>query len=346
VDEQAMWEAVTVHDAAAEGRFVYAVSSTGVYCRPTCPSRRPRRDRVAFFATPQAAAAAGYRACRRCRPDDDGVSGIDRRTSAAAAYLAAHVDERVTLAELAAHVDASPSHLQRTFARAYGESPRRYQERLRVEALKARLRDGAGVSEAGYEAGFGSARGVYAGAAQHLAMTPARYRSGGSGLTIRYALVRSPIAALAVGMTDRGVCAVLLADDEEAALAELEAEFPNARLLEAEPSSAEVVRAVVAHVAGVSAGPVPLDLVGTAFQRRVWAELQKVARGETSTYGEIAERIGRPTATRAVASACAGNHVGVLVPCHRIVRSDGGLGGYKWGVERKRRLLDREADAG
>jgi AraC family transcriptional regulator of adaptative response/methylated-DNA-[protein]-cysteine methyltransferase len=260
----------------------------------------------------------------------------------AASYLASHVGERVTLAGLAAHAGASPGHLQRTFTAVYGESPKRYHERLRVEAMKRRLKHGAGVSEAGYEAGFGSGRGVQEGAARQLGMSPRAYRSGGAGLTIRFAIAPSPLGSVAVGVTDRGVCAVLLADDEAAALAELRAEFPRAVLEPARPEDAEWIRAAVAHVAGETMPPPPIDQLGTAFQRRVWAELQNVRSGTTATYGDIAARIGAPTAQRAVASACGGNHVGVIVPCHRIVRADGGLGGYKWGLERKRALLERE----
>lgn len=265
-----------------------------------------------------------------------------RAVAEAAAYIRAHAEERITLDSLSAAVGLSPSHLQREFARAHGRSPKRYQTALRAEALKRGLRDGAGVSEAGYGAGFGSSRGVYEGAAREIGMSPAQYRNGGSGLEIRYTIVPSVLGSVLVGRTGKGVCAVLL-DEERRLPGDLAAEFPGASLVRDDAALREWAAAVVEAVAGHAlAAPVPLDLRGTDFQRRVWAELQRVPLGSTASYAEIAARIGRPTATRAVAGACAANHAAVLVPCHRVVRTDGGLGGYKWGVERKRVLLDSE----
>ena len=259
-----------------------------------------------------------------------------------AAYIEAHVDEPITLAELSARVGLSASHLQREFSRAYGRSPKRYQTVLRAEALKRGLRGGASVSEAGYGAGFGSTRGVYEGAAREMGMSPAQYRKGGSGIEIRYTVVRSVLGGVLVGRTDRGVCAVLL-DDPSRLQDDLAAEFPGARLMRDDEGLREWASIVVDAVAGHAlTAPVPLDLKGTDFQRRVWAELQRVPLGETASYAEIAARIGKPTATRAVAGACASNHAAVVVPCHRVVRTDGGLGGYKWGVERKKALLESE----
>lgn len=265
-----------------------------------------------------------------------------RAVAEAAAYIRAHAEERITLDSLSAAVGLSPSHLQREFARAHGRSPKRYQTALRAEALKRGLRDGAGVSEAGYGAGFGSSRGVYEGAAREIGMSPAQYRNGGSGLEIRYTIVPSVLGSVLVGRTGKGVCAVLL-DEERRLPGDLAAEFPGASLVRDDAALREWAAAVVEAVAGHAlAAPVPLDLRGTDFQRRVWAELQRVPLGSTASYAEIAARIGRPTATRAVAGACAANHAAVLVPCHRVVRTDGGLGGYKWGVARKRVLLDSE----
>jgi len=263
----------------------------------------------------------------------------------AAAFIEANADEPITLASLASRVGLSASHLQREFSRAYGRSPKRYQTALRAEALKRGLRDGATVSEAGYGAGFGSTRGVYEGAAREIGMSPAQYRGGGSGLEIRYTIVASVLGGVLVGRTERGVCAVLL-DEPDRLLADLAAEFPGAALTRDDEGLREWASVVVDAVSGhTSNAPVPLDLRGTDFQRRVWAELQRVPLGETASYAEIAARIGRPTATRAVARACATNHAAVVVPCHRVVRTDGGLGGYKWGIERKSALLESERGA-
>lgn len=260
-----------------------------------------------------------------------------------AAYIEAHAEEQITLESLATRVALSPSHLQREFTRAYGRSPKRHQTAVRAEMLKRGLREGASVSEAGYGAGFGSSRGVYEGAARELGMSPGQYRNGGAGLTIRYTIVDSVLGGVLVARTERGVCAVLLGEPGQLS-ADLATEFPGALLERADDAlrqwAATVVEAVAGHWA---AGAVPLDLIGTDFQRRVWAELQRIPAGETATYAQVAERIGRPTATRAVAGACASNHAAIVVPCHRVVRTDGGMGGYRWGVGRKKALLDSEA---
>jgi AraC family transcriptional regulator of adaptative response/methylated-DNA-[protein]-cysteine methyltransferase len=270
------------------------------------------------------------------------VTDGQRAVSDAAAYIEAHADESITLASLAAAVGLSPSHLQREFTAAFGRSPKRYQTAIRAEALKRVLREGATVSEAGYEAGFGSSRGVYTGAVREIGMSPAQYRKGGAGLEIRYTVVDSVLGSVLVGRTSKGVCAVLL-DDPARLPADLAAEFPGALLVRDDEALREWAGAIVEAVAGHAlTAEVPLDLRGTDFQRRVWAELQRVPIGQTASYAQIAARIGRPSATRAVAGACAGNHVAVVVPCHRVVRTDGGLGGYKWGIERKRALLDAE----
>jgi AraC family transcriptional regulator of adaptative response/methylated-DNA-[protein]-cysteine methyltransferase len=341
VTDEERWAAVEARDGAADGRFVYGVTSTGVYCRPSCPSRRPRRENVRFFAAPAHAEAAGFRACLRCRPDAAGGSGTGRRVHEAAAYLREHADERVTLAELAALAGMSAAHFQRTFTTAFGCSPKRYQTLLRVEALKGRLKAGSPVSEAGYAAGFGSARALSEGARKGLGMSASQYRRGGSGLEIRFTTVDGPLGAVLVGRTGVGVCAVLL-DDEVALLDDLTREFPGATLVRDDEALKEWAALAVGAVAGRPAPGLPLDLRGTDFQRQVWAALQRVLAGTTVSYGDLAAAIGRPTAVRAVASACGDNHVAVVVPCHRVVRSDGGIGGYKWGVERKRALLDAE----
>jgi AraC family transcriptional regulator, regulatory protein of adaptative response / methylated-DNA-[protein]-cysteine methyltransferase len=270
------------------------------------------------------------------------VTDGQRAVTEAAEYIQAHAGESIPLASLAARVGLSPSHLQREFTAAYGRSPKRYQTALRAEELKRTLREGASVSEAGCRAGFGSSRGVYEGAAREIGMSPAQYRSGANGLEIRYAVVDSVLGGVLVGRTERGVCAVLL-DEPERLVADLAQEFPGAILTRDDEALRECASVVVQAVAGHAlTGNVPLDLAGTDFQRRVWAELQRVPLGQTASYAEIAARIGRPAAVRAVARACAGNHVAVVVPCHRVVRADGGLGGYKWGIERKRALLENE----
>lgn len=266
----------------------------------------------------------------------------ERRMRAMAAHIAEHAGERLTLDALAREAGMSPAHLQRTFTRVIGMSPKRYQTAVRVEAMKDRLRDGAPVSEALYDAGFGSSRGAYEAAGQRLGMPPGAYARHGAGMVVRYTVAASPLGAVVVGETERGVCAVLLADDAEAALAALRGEFAEATLVRDDAGVAPEAEAVVAYIAGAPMPEVPLDLVGTGFQREVWAALARVPAGTTVTYSELAASIGRPSARRAVAGACGSNHVSVIVPCHRVVRSDGGLGGYKWGVDRKRALLERE----
>jgi AraC family transcriptional regulator, regulatory protein of adaptative response / methylated-DNA-[protein]-cysteine methyltransferase len=270
----------------------------------------------------------------------------DARIRDIAAHIAAHADEPLTLGSLAARAGLSPSYLQRSFTRAYGMSPKRYQTALRVESMKAKLRDGAPVSDAVYAAGFGSSRGAYEAARQRLGMPPGTYAKRGAGLEVRYTVAPSPIGLVLVGETDLGVCAVLLGDDGGSLVAGLEAEFGAATLVRDDAAVRGEAEAVVAYIAGRSAMPhLPLDLHGTEFQRQVWTALTAIPAGTTVTYSELARAIGRPTAQRAVASACGDNHVSVLVPCHRVVRKDGGLGGYKWGVDRKRRLLEREGAA-
>lgn len=336
------WEAVQGRDASADGSFVYAVTSTGVFCRPSCPARRPRRDRVRFFAAPGEAVAGGFRACKRCRPEASAPTEASRAVGDAAAYLETHAAQSVTLAALATQVGLSPGHLQREFTRAYGLSPKRYQVRLRTEALKRGLRKGAKVADAGYIAGFGSSRALYESAGRGMGMTPADYRRGAEGLVIRYTIVPSSLGAVLVGRTEKGVCAVLL-DDADTLRADLAREFPNAVLERDDAALGEWAGAVVDAVAGRPfSAAVPLDLRGTDFQRRVWAALQRVPAGTTVSYSDVAAAIGSPAAVRAVAGACAGNHVAVVVPCHRVVRSDGGIGGYKWGLEIKRALLEKE----
>jgi AraC family transcriptional regulator, regulatory protein of adaptative response / methylated-DNA-[protein]-cysteine methyltransferase len=351
-DETALWDAVVGRDKAMDGRFVYAVRSTGIFCRPSCPSRRPRRDRVRFFATPDQAMAAGFRACRRCRPTTDAPSPAEQAIARARSYLDQHPGEPVSLARLAKASGLSPWHLQRTFRRQVGLTPRQYAEARRTERLRNGLRSEPSVSRATFEAGFGSSSRVYERARVLLGMTPGAYRRGGSGMDIRYAVVPSPFGRLLVAVTDRGVCAVTLGDSDAGLARGLERQFPRARITRVDAGADEWLGDLVGRVVtrlgdpeGRNGRRIPLDIQGTAFQWQVWRALLEIPPGETRSYGEVARAIGRPRSVRAVAGACAANRVAVLVPCHRVVREDGSLGGYRWGLPRKRELLAREARA-
>ena len=346
-DPETAWAAVLRRDARFDGSFVYAVASTGVYCRPTCPSRRPRRDRVAFLPGPAAAEAAGYRECKRCRPRRSGPGDAALSVKRAVAYIDAHLDEAVTLETLGEAVGLSPAHLQRVFKRATGMSPKAYLRARRVERFKDRLRKGDDVTTATYEAGYGSGSRVYEQSDAVLGMTPATYGKGGLGMNIGYTIVGSPLGRLLVAATERGVCAVALGDDDEVLEAELHREYPRAQVQRMAGWLRAWVESVLAIVKGAPASSsIPLDLQATSFQWTVWRALQAIPAGRTLSYGEIAAGLGRPSAARAVARACASNRLAVLVPCHRAVRGDGDPGGYRWGAARKRRLLDREKDSG
>ena len=342
-DADAAWRAVEARDPASDGRFVVAVVTTGIYCRPTCPARRPLRRNVRFFADADAAEAEGFRACKRCRPREEAPDPARRLAEEAREYLEAHLDETVTLAELGEEVGASPYHLQRTFKRVFGQSPQAYVNARRLERVRRTLREEKDVTTAVYEAGFGSASRLYAQSDERLGMTPGSWRRGGQGIEVRFATAPSPAGRVLVAATERGVCSVMLGDDERELEAELRRELPEADLDRGGPEMRSWVDEVVRRAAGDAPGrELPLDAPGTDFQRRVWAALTEIPRGETRTYGEVAARLGRPTAARAVARACATNPVAVVVPCHRVVPAAGGVGGYRWGTERKRRLLAGE----
>jgi len=345
-----MWRAVAGRDAAFDGAFVYAVASTGVFCRPSCPSRRPRRDRVRFYPTPAAAQAAGYRPCRRCRPDltlGGGDELAERALALIASRLLAEDEGAVTLAALAAALDSHPGTLRRRFQRAFGLTPRAYAEALRRQRFQDALRGEAGVADAIYAAGYGSPSRVYENGGGRLGMTPATYARGGRGAHIRYATAPCALDRVLVAATARGVCAVYLGDDDAALEGELRREFPQAEIAPDSGPLADAVRSVVSAIDdGAPARELALDVRASAFQARVWQALRAIPAGETRTYGDIAESLGAPGAARAVARACATNPVSVVVPCHRVVRRDGGLGGYRWGLARKQRLLAREAGTG
>ena len=344
-DTASAWRAVLERDAASDGEFVYAVRTTGVYCRPTCASRRPNRENVEFFDTPGAAEASGYRACKRCRPDTDAPSSTERSVDRARAYLDTHLDETVTLERLAGVAHTSPFHLQRMFKRHLGLTPREYVEARRAERLRARLRDGDTVSRASFEAGYSSPSRVYEQATAHMGMTPGAYRKGGLGVRIGYAVAETKVGFVLVAATGRGVCAIALGDDEEALVAALRAEHPRASIEGAADDLREWLDAAVRALTRGDARrlEVPLDVDATPFQWRVWRALQEIPYGETRTYAEIAEQIGSPGAARAVGRACATNRAALAIPCHRVVRADGAPGAYRWGSERKRRLLALEA---
>jgi AraC family transcriptional regulator of adaptative response/methylated-DNA-[protein]-cysteine methyltransferase len=341
-DRDTAWNAVQHRDRRFDGRFVFAVSSTKIFCRPSCPSRRPKESNVEFFGTTNEAERAGYRACKRCRPTSIKPPVIDRAVKLVLEYLMDHMDTPVTLATLARETGMSPFHLQRSFKKALGVSPRQYQSAERRRRLTQRLRRGDTVSTATYEAGYGSSSRVYD-RTKSLGMTPATVRKGGVGQKIQFSIVDSPLGKLLGAYTENGMCAVRLGDSDQALERELRAEFPNADIRRAGSTIHEWVSKIVASLeTGSGTAAIPLDAQGTAFQHQVWEALQQIPRGTTLSYSEIAKKIGRPSAVRAVARAIATNPVALVVPCHRVVREDGGLGGYRWGVERKEQLLESE----
>ncbi|MDZ4862137.1 MAG: bifunctional DNA-binding transcriptional regulator/O6-methylguanine-DNA methyltransferase Ada [Gemmatimonadota bacterium] len=344
------WEAVTRRDATWDGRVIYAVTSTKIYCRPSCPSRRPRRDRVRFFPDTATAREAGFRACRRCHPDQLQPSRADQAIERARALLDATPDRSVSLAELAEASGLSPWHLQRIFRKVVGVSPRAYQAARRAERLKSGLRRESNVSQAAYLAGFGSGSRLYEQAHTLLGMTPGAYRRGGKGMEIRYTIVDSPLGRLLVGVTDRGVCAVAVGQSDTTLVRELAAEFPDAHRTRVDDGADAWLRDLIGRVAREVNHPgrdrtIPLDLQGTVFQWKVWQALQAIPAGETRSYTALARTLGSPRAVRAVAGACAANRVAVVVPCHRVIRGDGSLGGYRWGLPLKERLLATERAA-
>ncbi|MGE0448573.1 MAG: bifunctional DNA-binding transcriptional regulator/O6-methylguanine-DNA methyltransferase Ada [Vicinamibacterales bacterium] len=336
------WEAVLARNRSADGAFVYAVRSTGVFCRPSCPSRRPGRARVQFFATGTEAAEHGYRACLRCRPLEL-TSDLWPERILRACRVLANRHTGVTLASLARVVGGSAFHLQRTFTRVVGVSPREFAEARRFDAVRRRLREGADVTTAFVEAGYGSSSRFYERDSARLGMAPSRYRAGGAGTSIRYASVRTAVGWLLVAATEQGICAVLMADREAELLPLLRREFPAAGI---EPGGRTLSTWLGRLVRSLGGQPpsldLPVDIRASAFQWQVWKAIQAIPLGETRTYGALAAAIGRPGASRAVARACATNPIALLVPCHRVVPAAGGSGGYRWGADRKVALLERE----
>ena len=342
IDEDDRWTAVLARDAGKDGSFVFAVETTGVYCRPSCPARRPRPENVRFFGQPREAEAAGFRACRRCRPAsarDPRAAWIER----VCRRIEGRRGEPVRLAELSAVAGVSPYHLQRTFKSALGVTPRQYAETLRASKFKAQLKGGRPVSTATYEAGYGSGSRVYEKADRQLGMTPATYGRGGQGMRIAYGLAQSSLGRVLIAATERGISAVYLGDDDAALEKALLAEYPAAETRRYDAALGPWLASVLKVVEGGRAtADLPLDVLATAFQWRVWQALREIPLGETRSYGEVARAIGEPGAARAVARACATNRVSVVIPCHRVVASDGSPSGYRWGAMRKKALLERE----
>ena len=344
--EDQRWEAVIKRDRSAEGHFVLAVTTTGIYCRPGCPARRPRRENVRFFRRAEEAEGAGFRPCKRCRPNAPSLKEQHAAAVARVCRLIESAEEAPNLATLAGVAGMSRYHFHRVFKAVTGLTPRAYASAHRARRVREALRQGSTVTDAIHEAGFGSASRFYDASEAALGMPPASYRRGGREETIRFALGECSLGSILVAATTRGVCAILLGDNPEALLRNLEDRFANARLVAGDESFEGMVARVVALVEAPALGhDLPLDVRGTAFQQRVWQALRDIPAGSTESYAEIAARIGAPGAARAVARACAANPAAVAVPCHRVVRQDGGLSGYRWGVERKAALLEREAGA-
>lgn len=342
--EERRWQAVVAKDDGADGRFVYAVATTGIYCRPSCSSRRPARRNVSFYETGGEAERAGYRACLKCggRPKDVNDRHVKAVRQAFRALEAAE-EQAPSLDDLAGVTGLSPHHLHRIFKKAMGITPRQFWDSIRLGRLKENLRSGESVAPALYGAGYGSSSRLYEKSDGQLGMTPASFGKGGAGAVIAYAIRPCPLGLVLVGATAKGVCFVSLGADENALAGELESDFPKAERRRDDNGVGGMLDQVVAHLDGRAPSvQLPLDIQATAFQRQVWQALSEIPYGETRSYGEIAAAIGKPGAPRAVGRACGGNPVALLVPCHRAIGVNGGLAGYRWGVERKRALIERE----
>ena len=344
LNEEQCWQAVL--SRAADQQFCYAVRSTGIYCRPSCPARRPGRNQVRFFATADAAEGAGFRACLRCRPREAAVNA--EAVVRACRYIENHLDETLSLDALSSQAGLSPQHFQRTFRKSVGVTPRQYADACRLEGFKTKLKSGEAVTSALVDAGYGSTSRLYERTPEQLGMTPTAYRRGGHGAALTYTTTQTLLGTLLVAATAKGVCAITLGETDESQEAALRHEYPTAGITRDDIGMREWVQTLVQHLAGEQpALSLPLDVRATAFQRRVWQEMQAIPYGDTRSYGQIAEAIGQPSAVRAVARACATNPVALAVPCHRVVRGDGALSGYRWGQARKKALIAQErADDG
>jgi len=344
LDEEQCWQAVLTRNALADGTFVVAVRTTGIYCRPSCPARNPYREHVTFFKLPEEAADAGFRPCRRCHPDQ--VHQPDSQTELierVCQYIQTHLEASLHLADLSQQFHMSPYHLQRIFKRIKGVTPRQFVESCRLGDFKARLQEGETVTDALYNAGYQSSSSLYERAPVQLGMTPTAYRKGGEGMHIGYSIVESQLGFVLVAATERGVSAVRFGDSEETIEADFIREYPKAQLTRDDELLRPWVNLLLLSLEGQpSTQQVSLDVHATTFQWKVWQALRAIPVGQTRSYQEIAKAIGQPTAARAVAQACATNPVAVFIPCHRVVRNNGQLGGYHWGIERKQQLLANE----
>ena len=340
------WEAVLERDRRFDGQFVYGVASTKVYCRPSCPSRRPSRNQVTFFDSSRLAETAGFRACRRCRPESAEGPETESRIDQARRYLDEHYDEPVTLQQLAGEIRMSPYYLQRAFKRLVGSSPKEYRDMRRMEHFKISLKRGDTVTNATYEAGFGSSSRVYERANSELGMTPSVFQAGGLGTTISFTTKATVVGRMLVAVTKRGIVTVRLGNSEASLVASLRQDYPMAALRRDAVGLQRYIAGILSCLtANGNACRLPLDLNASAFQRRVWKALQRIPCGTTRSYREVARAMGHPAAARAVARACATNPIAVAIPCHRVIREDGCLGGYRWGLQRKHRLLALEQKA-
>jgi AraC family transcriptional regulator of adaptative response/methylated-DNA-[protein]-cysteine methyltransferase len=335
------WQATLQRDARADGAFFFAVKSTQIYCRPSCPARRPLRKNTLFFQTTSEAEREGFRPCRRCKPDE--IPAAVRIVKRAAQVLESDLDEPVNVGSLARQVGVTTDALRRAFRQQAGLTPKELAAALRLKKFKKLLHDGSSITDALYATGYGSASRVYERSNAHLGMTPATYQKGGKGMKIRYTTAKSSLGEVLVAATERGVSAVYLGDAAPKLIGELREEYPRAEIAAEKGALTQWVEEIVARTEGdAPRRELPLDLQATAFQRRVWQQLQKIPRGTTKTYSQIARAVGKPRAVRAVARACATNPVSIVVPCHRVVRADGNLAGYRWGISRKETLLARE----
>jgi AraC family transcriptional regulator, regulatory protein of adaptative response / methylated-DNA-[protein]-cysteine methyltransferase len=342
--EEACWEAVVRRDPEADGSFYYAVRTTGVYCRPSCPSKGARRENVAFYRTGEEAQSAGFRPCKRCRPEEDARHSKLAVAIEHACRVLDRAEEMPKLSELAAAAGLSSFHFHRIFRAEMGMTPKAYFAERRASRVREHLQGSETVTEAVYAAGFSSSSRFYERSAEMLGMPPKVYQSGGAGASIRFAVGECSLGSLLVAGTEKGVCAIFLGDDPQQLICDLQDRFPHATLVGGDEQFEQWVAKVVALVEVPGAGlDLPLDVRGTAFQRRVWQALRNIPMGSTISYADLAAAMGAPKAVRAVARACASNPLAIAIPCHRVVRTDGGLSGYRWGVERKRQLLEREA---
>jgi AraC family transcriptional regulator of adaptative response/methylated-DNA-[protein]-cysteine methyltransferase len=343
--KDSQWEAVAHRDASRDGEFFFAVSTTGIYCRPSCPARRPRRENVRFFCRPEDAEKAGFRACLRCRPKSAVGNPQAAMVKRICRYIEQHLDEPVTLVTLGDVFGQSPFHLQRTFKKALGITPKQYADSCRMSSLKRSLQSGKNVTSALYEAGYSSSSRLYERTASQLGMTPDKYRRGAIAATIHYTCVDSPLGRMLVAATEKGICAIQFADTDNELAEGLKREFPFANRRRDDESLRSWTVQLLGQMAGQKLSrSLPLDIQATAFQKRVWTHLQSLPFGTTQSYGQVAKAIGRPTAARAVARACASNRIAFAIPCHRVVRDNGKMGGYRWGLERKRNLLRLEQE--